>query len=58
MIPVGVAVERSIKTATGQINMLYIVANTTPDIDLVACAIAYAELLNKSGQSSEAVYSG
>lgn len=58
MIHAGAVAERSIRTATGQINMLYIVANTNPDIDRVACAIAYAELLNKSGQSSKAVYTG
>lgn len=38
--------------------MKYIVANTNPDIDRLACAIAYAELLNKTGEKVECVYTG
>lgn len=38
--------------------MIVVTACKSPDIDGVACSIAYAELLNKTGFSAEAVYFG
>ena len=38
--------------------MIYITAYNSPDLDGIACSIAYSELINKLGKPAKAIYSG
>jgi len=40
------------------IEMIFVTGYVNPDIDCVACAIGYAELLNALGKEAKAVYAG
>lgn len=38
--------------------MIFVTSYESPDLDGIACAIAYSEFLNKEGENAEAVYCG